>query len=225
VLVASADALPALTERASQGEGELIAFSDADALRALETITARKPTLIAVERVFAGTPRGAALINRIKADPTLKQSEIRVVTADSDFGRPATHRPSGGAGTGAPAHAAAAVAAAPARAPAQPLDQRGTRRAPRFKIAGHLEVVVDGNPATLVDISTVGAQVISSAALKPNQRFRIGLVDDQGDIRLRASVAWAKFEISSDGPRYRAGVEFLDSNPGIDSYIARHRQA
>jgi hypothetical protein len=224
VLVASADALPALQERASHAEGELIAFSDADALRALETITSRKPAVIALERVFAGTPRGAALINRIKADPTLKHSEIRVVAEDSDFGRPAP-RPGGSAGPSTPAGAAAAVAAAPAKARAQPLDQRGTRRAPRFKIAGLLEIVVDGNPATLVDISTVGAQVISTAGLKPNQRFRIGLIDEQGDIRLRASVAWAAFEITSDGPRYRAGVQFLDSNPGLEGFIARHRQS
>jgi hypothetical protein len=225
VLIASADALPALKEQVSDGDGELIAFTDADALRALETIAARKPAVVALERMFASTPRGAALINRIKADPTLRQAEIRVVSPDSDFPRSTPQRPGGVQGSSAPAGAAAAaVAAAPAHAPTQPLDQRGTRRAPRFKMLGHIDIVVNGNPAKLIDISTVGVQVISSAALKPNQRFRVGLTDEHGDIRVRASVAWAFFEITPEGPRYRAGIEFLDANASaVDAYISRHK--
>jgi hypothetical protein len=220
VLIASAETLPALKERASRGEGELIAFTDADALKALEAITARKPALVALERVFAGTPRGTALINRIKADPSLKQAEIRVVSPDAEFPRVA--RPAAAPIAGGPASTAAAVAHAPAKT--QPLDQKGTRRAQRVKIAKHLDILVDGSPAKLIDISTVGAQVISSAVLKPNQRLRVGLTDDHGDVRVRASVAWASFEISPAGPRYRAGIQFLDADPGaINSFISRHK--
>ena len=222
MLIASADLLPALKERTSSNESELLAFSDAEALRALETITGRKPAIVALERVFAGTPRGAALINRIKADPTLKQSEIVVIAPDGDFSRFKSHAPPGGQGGGGAAGAAAAVAAAPA--PVHTLDQRGTRRAPRFRIAGQVDVLVDGNPATLIDISTVGAQVVSGAVLKPNQRLRMSLTDEGGDVRFRAAVAWASFEISSKGPRYRAGIEFLDANPqAVDAYIGRHK--
>ena len=224
MLIASADVLPALKEQAGIGDGELLAFTDVEALRALETITTRKPAVVALERMFASTPRGAALINRIKADPSLKLAEIRVVAAEIDFSRPVVHRPSGTPAGGAPVATAAAVAAAPASVPVQPLDERGTRRAPRFKVSGHVTVIVDGNQATLIDISTIGVQVLSSAVLKPNQRFRIGLNDEYGDIRLRASVAWASFEISPSGPRYRAGIEFLESNPGLEAYIARHKQ-
>ena len=220
MLIASADVLPALKEQAGIGDGEILAFADVEALRALETITARKPSVVALERMFASTPRGAALINRIKADPSLKLAEIRVVAAEADFSRSGGHRPAGGA----PVATAAAVAAAPASVPVQPLDQRGTRRAPRFKVSGQVTVIVDGNQATLIDISTMGVQVLSSAVLKPNQRFRIGLNDEYGDIRLRASVAWASFEISPSGPRYRAGIEFLESNTGLEAYIARHKQ-
>ena len=87
-----------------------------------------------------------------------------------------------------------------------------------------MDVLVDGNPAVLVDISTVGAQVISKVVLKPNQRVRMGLNDNQGDVRFRAAVAWASFEISPRGPRYRAGIEFLDANPAnVDAFIARHK--
>jgi hypothetical protein len=224
VLIASADVLPALREQGGIGEGEILAFADVEALRALETITIRKPAVVALERMFASTPRGAALITRIKADPSLKHAEIRVVAADDGVARSGGHRSPGPRASGELDAIAAAAAAAPAAVPVQPLDQRGTRRAPRFKVNGHVTIIVDGNQATLIDISTIGAQVLSSAVLKPNQRLRIGLNDEYGDIRLRASVAWASFEISPSGPRYRAGIAFLESNPGLEAYIARHKQ-
>jgi hypothetical protein len=223
VLIATADLLPTLKAKTSNGSSELLAFSDADALRALEAITTRKPALIALERMFASTPRGAALINRIKADPSLRQSEILVVSPDMDFSRFSPRSP-GSAPAGSSGSGATLAAVAPAPAAAPPLDQRGTRRAPRYRIAGQVDVLVDGSAAALVDISTVGAQVISNAVLKPNQRVRMGLNDDRGDVRFRAAVAWASFEISPKGPRYRAGIEFLDANPtNVDAFIARHR--
>jgi hypothetical protein len=219
VLIASADVLPAaLREQAGIGDGEILAFADVEALRALETILSRKPGVVALERMFASTSRGAALIKRIKADPALKRAEIRVVAADDDVSRSDGHWPSEAPGGGAP------VAAAPASVPVQPLDQRGTRRAPRFKVAGQVDIIVDGNQAALIDISTIGVQVVSSAVLKPNQRLRIGLNDEHGDIRLKASVAWSSFEISPNGPRYRAGIEFLESHAGLEGYIGRHTQ-
>jgi hypothetical protein len=223
VLIASPDLLPALVESAGDSEGELLTFSDTDALRALEAITNRRPAVIALERVFAGTPRGTALMNRIKADPTLKRSEIRVVSSDAHTARAVGQRQHATDVDGARGTAAAVAPVAPSAAPQ--LDQRGTRRAPRFNVAGQVDVLIDGNQATLVNISTVGAQVISAAVLKPNQRLRMALPDGQGDIRFGASVAWASFEYSSkSGPRYRAGIEFINANPGaVDAYSSRHK--
>jgi hypothetical protein len=230
VLIAAPNLLDVLKQRAaeSDSEHEIVTFTDADALRALDTITRRKPALIALEKMFASTPRGAALINRIKADPSLTASEVRIVTRDSDFTRVSSKRadpsppPSpahGGIGT-----ATTTTEAAPR---VQPLDHYGTRRAPRFKVAGTVDVLVDGNGATLVDVSTVGAQVLTPTVLKPNQRIRMALpVEESGAIRFNAAVAWAKFEIPpQSGPRYRAGIEFLDANASaLDAYCARHKQ-
>jgi hypothetical protein len=160
-------------------------------------------------------PRGAALIHRIKADPSLLESEIRVIAHDTDYSRGLPRQPGAGA-----------TAAAPAAAPVvAPLDQRGTRRAPRFKIAAKVEVMVDGNAATLVDLSAVGAQVVSAGVLKPNQRVWIALADDLGNLRLNAAVAWTKFEIpSGSGPRYRAGLDFVDADRrAVDAYCAQHK--
>jgi hypothetical protein len=224
ILIAAEDLLPVLKARALEDDGELLAFSDTDALRALDVISRRRPRVVALERTFATTPRGAALINRIKADPTLSGSEIRVVSHDDDSrvvsraaagDRAAEPEP---AGSTAPAPIAAAVIA-----PAPPLDKRGTRRATRYKIAGVVEVIVDGNSATLVDLSTNGAHVLSATILKPNQKLRMTVADEQITMRFNAIVAWAFFEMPPKiGPRYRAGIEFLDANAAdVDAYRLR----
>ena len=271
VIIGASDLLPGLKER-SGANGEVLTFSDSEALRALEAITHRRPYLVALEKLFAASPRGAALINRIKADPTQSSAEIRVLAHDSDFVRviqkgagpppappepaaspfvapappePAASpfiAPAAAAPTAAkPAPAAVQAAApgatipqpAPAPAPASaqapaaaaPLDQTGTRRAPRYKIAAKVDILLDGGPSALIDLSTVGAQVMSPGALKPNQRVRIGLSDEKANLRFNGSVAWASFEIPpGSGPRYRAGIEFIGADAaGVDAFCARHK--
>ena len=103
-----------------------------------------------------------------------------------------------------------------------PLDQRGTRRAPRFQIVEGIEVQIDGNAAALVDLSTLGAQVISQVILKPNQRIRFTLVDPPRQTRCRAAVAWAAFEIPKGTACYRAGIEFFGAD---QEFVARFIQA
>jgi hypothetical protein len=205
VLIAPSEHLAALKERPELGD--VIAFSDAEALRALDTITRQRPPVVALERLFAATSRGTALINRIKADPSLAGCEIRIVSHDAEPARTAARRPGEAAG------GVAAVAEAPApAAPAAPLDQRGTRRAPRVRIVDGMDLLIDGNPATLIDLSIVGAQVVSPTVLKPNQRLRLSLPDASRPIRFSGSVAWASFEMPKGGPRYRAGIEFFDAD-------------
>jgi hypothetical protein len=225
VLIGAPDILPALKERASGFDGELLAFTDADALIALEVITKRRPKIVALEREFAATPRGKALINRIKADPALEHAEIRVIAHDSDQQRVIARGPASGSDKGSGGGTAAATAPAPAPASA-PLDQRGTRRAPRYRIAGDVDVVIDGNTALLIDLSSIGAQVVSTVVLKPNQRVRMALADDSGNVRFNAVVAWASFEIPPKmGPRYRAGLAFVDAeSKPVDAFRARHQQ-
>jgi hypothetical protein len=210
VLIAAPDLLPALRERAGALSSEVVAFSDADAVRALELITKRRPEIVALERRFSTTPRGVALINRIKADPTLTRSEIRVVSHDTEPAQVETPDMPG-------------VADPPALPNAPVLDQRGTRRAPRFTMAASLDVLVDGKKASLIDLSSLGAQVVSMTILKPNQRVRVLLSDPDGTVRFNATVAWASFEIPPEGPRYRAGLEFIDADArAVTAYCTRH---
>jgi hypothetical protein len=207
VIVAAPEHLPALQEHGDFGDA--LAFTDADALKALEAITRDRPRLIALEKQFAATSRGAALIKRIKADSKLKKCEIRVVSHEGDQGE------------------AAAAPEAPAKpdTPTVQLDYRGTRRAPRVKIVEGVEVLIDGSPATLVDLSVAGAQVLSPTILKPNQRVRMVLPDAERPIRCVAGVAWAAFEMPKSGPRYRAGIEFFDADSGdLDKFIEAKKQ-
>ena len=59
--------------------GQRLPSRVADVLQALEAITSLRPDVVALEKVFADTSRGNALINRIKADPSLKHCDIRIV--------------------------------------------------------------------------------------------------------------------------------------------------
>jgi hypothetical protein len=203
VLIAAPDLLP-LLKHANMDGGELLVFSDTDMALALDAITERHPEIVAIEQLFAGTPRGIAFIHRIQIDPALTGCEIRVMSHGGGFRVVSGDRLPG---------AGESAASKWAPIPGATLDARGTRRAQRFAIAGPLEITVDGNPATLVDLSGVGAQVLSPTVLKPNQRVRVSLSDAHGTTRFNASIAWAAFEIPpGTSPRYRAGIEFLDAD-------------
>lgn len=65
---ASADLLPTLKARTSEENGELLT-SEVDALRAFEVITKRRLYVVARVRLFAATPRRAALINPHQGRP------------------------------------------------------------------------------------------------------------------------------------------------------------
>ena len=74
-------------------------------------------------------------------------------------------------------------------------------------------MLIDGNPALLVDLSVVGAQVVSNTLLKPNQRVRLSFIESSRPVRFSAGVAWSAFELPKGEPRYRAGIEFFDADP------------
>jgi hypothetical protein len=201
VLIAASHLLPVLRERPAMGNAEVLTFTEAEALDALETVHRRRPNIVALERMFAVTPRGAALINRIKADPNLLNTEIRVVARDVDYLRISPRTP-------APAH----------------LDYRGTRRAPRVRMAGSVEILVEDARASLIDLSTFGVQVVSPGGLKPKQTVRIALKDTQGAVECTGLVAWASLEITPEGARYRAGIELAGAEASsVDAFATRHR--
>jgi hypothetical protein len=229
LVIAAENLMPALRERVKV-EGDIVTFSDTEPIQALQAIMDRQPGLVVLERLFAATPRGAALINRIKSDPQLASVVVRVMSHTGDYSRQVV-KP-----TAVPAPSAQAVGAGGAQASGspvatedapRPLDWHGTRRAPRFRVRSGVELQLDGNPAAIVDLSTVGAQVISPTILRPNQKVRITVPNDEFVLRFRGAIAWAKFELPKPPvttPQYRAGVEFVDGDAAaLDKVIERHR--
>jgi hypothetical protein len=224
VVIAATNLMPSLQERLA-GEGELLAFADTEPIQALQAILEQRPSLIVLERLFAATPRGAALINRIKTDPQLGNAEVRVMSHTGDYSRQVarpTKADSSHEGTGKESSRASALAAADPVA--RPLDWHGTRRAPRYRARPGVEIQVDGNPASVVDLSSVGVQVLSSTILRPNQKVRVSIPNDDFVMRFRGAIAWAKFELPkpNDPPRYRAGVDFSDADAAaLEDFCAK----
>ena len=227
VVIAATNLMPALQERLA-GEGELLSFADTEPIQALQAILEQRPTLIVLERLFAATPRGAALINRIKTDPQLGNAEVRVMSHTGDYSRqvakPTKIDTSGSAGEGSTGGTSRGTGVAIVESPSRPLDWHGTRRAPRYRVRPGVEIQVDGNPANVVDLSSVGVQVLSTTILRPNQKVRVSIPNDDFVMRFRGAIAWAKFELPkpNDPPRYRAGVDFADADAAaLDEFCAK----
>lgn len=205
VLIASPDRIPVLSRRPDLATAT--AYSDVDALAAFDAIVTCRPAVVALDEAFADTPRGVALIERIKGDPALGTCDIRIV------GRSSEERPT------ADGRTAAGLVGTSAS-----LDAQGTRRVIRLKMREGVTVSVDGNPATLVDLSVDGAQVLTATTLRPNQHVRLALPDVPRPIRLRASVRWAKLEMPKEGPRFRAGLQFAEADlSSLGRFIDAHR--
>jgi hypothetical protein len=215
VLIGPADTLPGLQERLDPS-ADIQTFTESEALEALDHIIRTKPVVVAMQDDFADSSRGQALINRIKDDATLSDVEVRVMAKNAAQNRVAVKRGSHGA-------APTAVAVEEAK----PLDQKGTRRAPRIRIKDGVEVAVDGNPAALVDLSQVGAQVVSATVLKPNQRVRIIMGDGKSAVKCAGSIAWAAFEMPKGMPtRYRAGIDWgvTPDGPTVEGFAKKNKK-
>jgi hypothetical protein len=172
---------------------ELLVFAEEQVCDAVELIVLRRPSVVAVLEKFALSPRGTALAHRVAIDPTLAGTRILMIGTDG-----------------------AAVPVPPEGRPTWlPLDVAGTRRVPRIRMRRGIDVQIDGATAALIDLSTMGAQVVSPTVLKPSQRVRLILPVDSYTIRAVGTVAWASFEIpkGKSQPQYRAGLEFSVADP------------
>lgn len=216
MLIGPAESLAGLQARLDPA-ADIQTFTDSDALEALDHIMRTKPLAVAMQDEFSATSRGTALINRIKDDPTLTNCEVRIMARDAAQNRVAVRRGGSGGST--------AVAV---DEPKAALDQKGTRRAPRVRINDGVEVAVDGNQALLIDLSAVGAQVVSPTILKPNQRVRVTFGDARAPVKCAGAIAWASFEMPKGLPtRYRAGIDFGTNADaaGIEAFAQRNKKA
>jgi hypothetical protein len=221
VVIAAPERLEAMRTRVAADE--VLSFAEADVLRALDAIVDRHPGRVVLERQFAGSSRGVALVNRLHADPSLQPIDVQVVAVDLDRAAAPTKKPAPPTSLPASPQPAAPPAMPAAR---DPIDTRGTRRTARTVMAAGVHVVIDGTAVRLVDLSRLGAQVVSNSALKPGQRLRVTLVDGSGAVRCTAQVVWARFELPQAGqmgPHYRAGLELLEADAAaVEAFAGRH---
>jgi hypothetical protein len=181
-------------------------FTDTNLGAALESIRGLEPRVVALESQFAHTVEGRAFIDRLQSQTTFA-SEIHLLAFA--HGEWSTSRPCVTQALGAATTA-----------------NINTRRAPRFLLRNPLTMKVDGTMTNLVNMSVMGAQVISGPWLAPNQRLKIVLPDEEASVlRVVAQVAWSSFERSPTMPQpfYRAGMEFTDASATVlEDYCKRH---
>jgi hypothetical protein len=188
--------------------GRVLCLSSSNLPSAFESIRAHQPGLVVLDALFSPTPEGHAFVQRVK-QLAIAQSEIRLLELVN------------GAWTATPMESE--------RAPAPAVEPQktdfNTRRAPRFLVVDPLPAVVEGHATNLVDISVLGAQVVSEPVLRPNQRIKITLPDTDDMLRLTAHIAWSLFEKPKHAtkPYYRVGMEF-DNATGqvLERYCRRH---
>jgi hypothetical protein len=199
VFVASADLLARLSSQSASAD--LLTFTDSESQGALDAIVRRRPRVVVLEQLFAATAKGEAFVNRLRADPQLSGLEIRLLASDrSAVLKTSPHALNVGGGT--------------LVSMAQPFLTGPLRRAQRVRMPAGVDLVIDGSAARLIDLSTMGAQVLSAVILRPNQSVRLSLPEPQGMVKVVAGVAWSAMELRH-AARYRAGIEFKDAHPEL----------
>src|SRR4051812_47326853 len=157
--------------------GRTLHFNTSNLGAALESVRTHQPKLVAVDALFAHTPAGAAFIDCVDRAANT-QADIRLIVRIE--GRWVTAPYDGHAAAPAPPPAAApvlpAIVSAPPRVVPAPV-ALSTRRAPRFLVRDAVNAVVESGSASLVDISVLGAQVVSQPVLRPSQKIKITLPD------------------------------------------------
>jgi PilZ domain-containing protein len=227
IVVADVSRLAAIREGVRL-PGRAMHFTSGSLASAMESVRAYRPKLVAIDALFAPTPPGVAFIERVDAMAIpgiairlIVQHEGRWVTtpregvpmvAESPVVAVAAPRPVVAATSNATVVAADLAAAS-------------TRRVPRFLVRRPLDAVIESGSASLVDLSVLGAQIVSLPTLRPKQKIKVGLPDTDDLLTVIAHVAWSTFEMpqSDAQPHYRAGLEFTGAaQQALEEYRRRH---
>ena len=193
---------------------DVLEFPDTDAAKAVQAIVAERPSMVILEHEFATSALGSAFIDRIRSDADAGHTELLVGLHDSD--RAPIPLP------------VEMIIPSPnlRRDETSPDDFRGTRRATRFVLAMGVMIHVDGDPATVVDMSRIGTQILFSRMLRPSQQVRVVVNTKRTSLRCSATVAWAQYEMKggTDGSYYRAGLEFVGADEdALDVFCGARR--
>ena len=207
-IISTPEHTTALRERLGADPSVLV-FPDTDSLKALETIAAARPTIVAFSPAFTATARGAALVAQLRGDASLSGIDIRVLLEDE------RQMPLLLADHAGPAEQAVLEAS-------RPLDRAGTRAALRY-VMDRRPIIVNGERSLLIDLSTTGAQLLLSVRVRPSEPVRMVLSAEAGDKRLSGAIVWAIAVPIGPSIHYRAGAQF--SNPDakwIEAYCQQY---
>ena len=170
--------------------------SEADLIQFHDTLLERPPEVLVMHSAFAATSRGAMLVSGLKAKPRETGTAVRVFIEDE---------------------VKAPLLLSEKELPAvdalletsRPLERAGTRQAARYPM-NRRDVVVNGEPGQLIDLSVSGAQLQSPARLRPLKLVRLVVPGGSADLKLQGTVAWAIAVPTAGAIQYRAGIEFVN---------------
>ena len=118
-----------------------------------------------------------------------------------------------------------APAARPAAPPDQPTGYSPARQARRLKLERGIDITLDGAEGALVDLSSIGAQILSPLAMSPNRMVKMTLRTKDQALGCKGRVIWARFEQprGTIAARYRVGVKFTDiETKTLETLMAEH---
>lgn len=208
IVIVRPEHLPSIRKRLAGAEAVAVC-SEADSASLQDTILARPPEVLVMHATFATTSRGATLVAGLKAKPHATGTAVRVFIEDDDKAPLLLSQ-----GSMSPNDALLETS--------RPLDRAGTRQAVRYPM-NRRPVVVNGEPAQLVDLSVTGAQVQVPMRLRPSQVVRFAMMDETGDTRCQGTVAWSIAVPSGGSIHYRAGLEFINPDAKrLATLCARH---
>jgi hypothetical protein len=202
--------------------GRVLQFTNANLASALEAIQKHAPRVVAIDAILVQTQQGLGFIKRVE-NLAVPGSAIRLIVHGNGAWTTTARDAQPAKEAEAPIVRAPASAARPAVI-AAPQTGANTRRAPRFPMLDSLDASVEGGQASLVNISVLGAQVVSRPVLRPGQTVKIALPDAEETLRLTAHVAWSLFQQTREGAAvYRAGIAFTDATTeALEDYCRRY---
>jgi hypothetical protein len=208
VVIVRPEHLVSIKKRLSEAEFVAV-FSETEWLQVEDSILARPPEVLVMQSGFATTSRGATLVTALKSKPREHGTALRVFIED-EVKAPLILTETN-------------LAAADALLEtSRPLDRAGTRQAARYPMHRR-DIVVNGDPAQLIDLSVSGAQVQTPQRLRPLKVARAVLPTEGGELRLQGTVAWAIAVPSSGMIQYRAGIEFVNPDKKkLSAYCDKH---
>jgi PilZ domain len=232
VVIADNSNLAAIRDTASL-PGRVMPFATTALASAIASIQAYRPKTIAIDAIFADTAPGIAFIGQV--EPLMRGGGSILLLVEDDGRWGTVPRGSARARSQSPRvviaepriekPSAQAVAAISTPAAAVAAEIVSTRRAPRFLVKDPIDVIVESGPASLVDMSVLGAQIVSGPVLRPKQKIKVDLTDADKTLSVIAHVAWSMFEKppSQPEPHYRVGLEFTGAaQQALEKYRQRH---